>query len=709
MAAIASEFAGRFGLHRCGSLLGLLHDKGKEKIAFQNYIKRNSGYDPSAPFVGTDRKAHSYVGAMILNRPGYYLLSNIVAGHHRGLYNERQLEVELDKPFPEEVEMPPSLPPLDDTLYDLAKMLGKTNRNHMIRLLFSCLVDADRLDTERFMSPETFEKRSNGDNLASLLEKLESHLLKFERCPDTEVNRIRKEVQADCRKAAEWAPGLFSLTVPTGGGKTLSSVLWALLHAVSYGKRRLIVTIPHTSIVSQTAGILKDIFGEKNVVEHHGNVDYDEARDEDTAAMLATRNWDAPIVVTTNVQLLESMFSNKPGKCRKLHNIVGSVIIFDEAQALPTGFLQPIVDALQAYVGCFGCSILFSTASQPSLSGLHNANGSRNGFRGFADGLVREIIQQERNLSRRLRRVRLHMDNTRPLDYDEVADRLMKHPRVLCIVNTRQHAMEIFNRLTKDDGALTVHLSRNMCPAHIADRLEEIKEELSDGTRAVRVISTQLIEAGVDIDFPVVYRQLAGLDSILQASGRCNREGRLRSGDSYVFEIAGDKGFGYISQTCAATRALLDAKADIEDWFAPETIGRYFRQLYSRIDEFDAKKIGDKLHRKFNDIDYEEAASAFKLIENDGVSVAVPYGDGAHILKQLEATFGKDCFDSSLFRRLGSYTVEVSKRMITELVGKGVARAVTESLWAVDDVAQYDGATGILADSHWLDELIITQ
>lgn len=709
VAAIASEFAGRFGLPRCGSLLGILHDRGKEKTAFQNYIKRSSGYDPSAPAAGPDLKAHSYVGAMILNRPRYDLFSNIVAGHHRGLYNGRHLEVELKRPFPEEIEMPSDLPYPDDYLTPLAKKLGRDRRNHLIRLLFSCLVDADRLDTERFLSPETYDRRGHGDRLESLLEKLEAHLLKFGHCRESEVNRIRKEVQDDCRKAAEWAPGVFSLTVPTGGGKTLSSVLWALLHAVRYGKSRIVVAIPYTGIVAQTADILKGIFGEENVLEHHGNVDYDEADDKDTAARLATQNWDAPIIVTTNVQLLESMFSNKPGKCRKLHNLVDSVVIFDEAQALPTQVLQPIVEALQAYVDCFGVSILFSTASQPSLTGTYPGSTGQNGFRGFEEGTVREIIPPERNLSRRLKRVDLHFDDMRPLDYDEIAERLLKHPKVLCVVNSRRHAMEIFRRIAGDDKALTVHLSRNMCPAHISDKLSEVKEALKDDTSVVRVISTQLIEAGVDIDFPVVYRQLAGLDSILQASGRCNREGRLPSGDSYVFEIAGAKTPGYIARASSATRALLDIRSEIDDWFAPETIGMYFKQLYSRLDGFDTHDIGGMLHRKFKDIDYEDAAETFRLIENEGASVAVPYGDGAQILAQFEATAGNGYFDKSLFRKLGRYTVEIPRRMLDELVNKGVARAVTESLWAVDDVAQYDGNIGIRTESHWINELIIIE
>lgn len=299
---------------------------------------------------------------------------------------------------------------------------------------FSCLVDADRLDTERFMDVESWRKRGNSATLADLLPQLEAYMQKLQsNAADTKVNRIRQQVKEQCSRTSSSEKGFYSLTVPTGGGKTLSSLLWAMKHAVSHSMNRIIIAIPYTSIIVQTAGLLKEIFGEENVLEHHSNFDPDDIKDEENRekAKLATENWDYPIIVTTNVQLFESMFSNKTSDCRKLHNMANSILVLDEVQMLPTGFLRPIVDALKAYQEMFGVSVLFTTASQPVLSGLIEGTNPKADFKGIEH--IKEIIPEEFALHDQLRRVKLSIDDTGKT-YDEIAAKVSEYNKVLCIV-----------------------------------------------------------------------------------------------------------------------------------------------------------------------------------------------------------------------------------------------------------------------------------
>ena len=475
VANLAERFANEFGMGSWGRVLGLLHDKGKERKAFQDYIKKNSGYDSTIQY--PTEHTHAFVGGVIAKslygKTATDLLCNQIVSHHKGLHDYYEMDGILNKEIPlgvnQSVEKiglnkPPFAPDFKDF-------------NHLSRVLFSCLVDADYLDTELFMDEESARKRINDIKLESLLPLLETYIDNLQTSSaESEVNAIRRLVQERCVNTADMAKGFYSLTVPTGGGKTLSSLVWALKHAVHNGMKRIIIAIPYTSIIVQTASILKKIFGEDSVLEHHSNFDPQSVKKEFRhKAKLATENWDYPIVVTTNVQLFESMFSNKPSDCRKLHNIVNSVIILDEVQTLPTDYLQPIVDALKSYQRMFGISVLFTTASQPVLSGLIEGCKPRAAFKGIDN--IMEIIPKEYALHDRLRRVRLDIDNTGS-KYDEIANRLSRHDKVLCIVNTRNDAREIFKCLPKE--GLTIHLSRMMCPRHVSKAIHEIKQALSD-------------------------------------------------------------------------------------------------------------------------------------------------------------------------------------------------------------------------------------
>ena len=697
VAELAKQFASEFGMGNWGYVLGILHDKGKEKKEFQEYIQDVNGI-PGHKHWTKKGKAHAYVGALLAQ--GLYgkvattFFGNAICGHHAGLYDYFELEKMISSSdLPSEVQMQTDAIQLNKVKFTLTE----NQINHLVRVLFSCLVDADYLDTEKFMNVSSASQRGHHKKLSELLILLEDHFCKLNNnSEDSTVNVIRRCVQEQCIKMSSGENGFYSLTVPTGGGKTLSSLLWAMRHAVCNGQKRIIIAIPYTSIIVQTASVLKSIFGEENVLEHHSQFTIDSIIDKDIRlkAKLASENWDYPIVVTTNVQLFESMFSNKPSDCRKLHNIANSVIILDEVQTLPTDYLQPIVDALKSYQRMFGISVLFTTASQPVLSGLIEGCNPKAAFQGI-DGIT-EIIPKEYALHDRLRRVCLEIDNTGST-YDEIADRLSRHDKVLCIVNTRNDAREIFKRLPKE--GLTIHLSRMMCPRHVSKAIQEIKQALSDNSETViRVVATQLIEAGVDIDFPVVYRQEAGLDSILQAAGRCNREGKLDIATTYVFSLSEEhKLYGSIID---ANNARLNM-VNVNDWFAPETMTEYFRQLYCRKETFDKKDIKTLLYKP-TEMCFAEAAKGFRLIEETGKTVYVNMDDSLELVERLKS----DGITYSLMKQLSQYSVNIHERDFLKLWSYGAIEEVIEGIYVVNDRAQYDENIGLRLDNHWMNEIL---
>lgn len=431
-------------------------------------------------------------------------------------------------------------------------------------------------------------------------------------------------------------------------------------------------------------------------MEHHSNFnpdDLDEIVRE--KVKLATENWDYPIIVTTNVQLFESMFSNKPSDCRKLHNIVNSVIILDEVQTLPTDFLQPIVDAMKAYQKMFGVSILFTTASQPVLSGLIEGANPKTKFSGIEN--ITEIIPLEFKLYDKLRRVKLDFDN-KGKTYDEIVSEISEYDKVLCIVNTRIDAKEIFDRLP--DIGIKLHLSRMMCPDHISKTINKIKSLLkSESHPVVRVVATQLVEAGVDIDFPVVFRQESGLDSILQAAGRCNREGKISIGHTFVFSLSAEKRmlFGAIKD---ANNARMNLPVN-SDWFAPSVMESYFKQLYSRTNTFDKKDIKHYLYNP-NELCFEQASNAFKLIDDDSVNIVVNWENSMELIEKV----ANNGLTYSLVRQLAKYTVGIHRPDFDKLVKYGAIEDIIEGLYILPDKKYYDSDTGLRLDNHWMNEVL---
>jgi len=563
-----------------------------------------------------------------------------------------------------------------------------------VRMLFSCLVDADFLDTEAYMNPDKAAGREGWPDIATLLAQFDRHMADLAaKAQPSKVNRLRAEILSQCRDKAMGAPGLFSLTVPTGGGKTLSSLAFALEHAKKYGKRRVIHVIPYTSIIEQTADIFRGIFGEA-VIEHHSNAEADPDK-ENSKSRLACENWDAPIVVTTNVQFFESLFAARTSRCRKLHNIVDAVVVLDEAQLLPPEFLQPILDVLNLLTAHYGVTVVLSTATQPALSTREYFDSNQN-IAGLDN--VREIVADPDTLYRALERVnvRLPADMHAPTDWDSLAAELSGKESALAIVNRRNDARELWQRMPEG----TLHLSALMCGAHRSQVIASIKARLTAGI-PTRVISTQLVEAGVDVDFPVVYRALAGLDSIAQAAGRCNREGRLAKGEVVVFIAPKPAPPGLLRKGEDACRSVLHG---IESNPLERALfARYFEQLYRacNLDEHDITGLL-KVDGSSLAVNFRSAAEKFKLIQDeDSAPVVVLYrgldGTDDAIDKWL-ATLRKDGPQRWLMRKLQRYTVNIHRREAMKLLEQGDVEEVMPGLFVQVSDWLYDPVLGLNPD-----------
>jgi CRISPR-associated endonuclease/helicase Cas3 len=728
VATRADEFARCFGASDWARLAGLWHDLGKYAPDFQHYIRDASGYEREQAHIedgrGEDGKSrqrvdHSAAGAIhAVDRLGTagIVIANLIAAHHAGLYDRTDLERRLQSR--DRLDLALSATIASDVLDTgsapaLAVPGGASTPGAYalwLRMLFSCLVDADFLDTEHFMDEGAKAgHRADFPALPMLKAALDRHLtvLAQQSEPPTAVNRLRAQVLADCRRAAIERPGLFSLTVPTGGGKTLSSLAFALDHAAAHGKCRVIYVIPYTSIIEQTAKVFRDVLGDA-VVEHHSNADA--AGDEGTSkSRLASENWDAPVIVTTNVQFFESLFAARTSHCRKLHNIVDSVVVLDEAQLLPPAFLQPILDVLNLLARHYGVTVLLCTATQPALGTKRYFDGR--GMRGLDD--VREIMPDPAALYAALKRVEVALpeDFHTRRSWVDVAQELAAHDDVLAIVNRRADARELHGRLP--DGAL--HLSGLMCAAHRSDIIDTIKQRLESRRRGkdmqpVRVVSTQLVEAGVDIDFPVVYRALAGLDSIAQAAGRCNREGRLRDSDGqpqlgqvvvFVPETAAPPGL--LRQGEQATISLLTGH--VGDPLDHHLFDDYFTQLYRGCD-LDEKHIGDELDpHKYRPgmLNLRSASDKFTLIDNEESgyrSVYVPYRRDAadEEFGIWVATLRKEGVQRWLLRKLQRYSVNLPGRQFDQLLRRGDLDEVKPGIFVLKSDAQYDKCLGLLLD-----------
>ncbi|MBI3757477.1 MAG: CRISPR-associated helicase Cas3' [Deltaproteobacteria bacterium] len=696
----AEECARYFGGGDWAKVAGLWHDLGKYSAEFQRRIKSVSGYDPDAHLEGqVGRVDHSTAGAQhAVKQFGVYgrILAYLIAGHHAGLPDWHTsetggaaLNARLDDKNHLERALSQSIPPeILSQSKPSGPLLGKSEGFALwVRILFSCLVDADFLDTEAFMDEDKAEQRTGAPVIQELLSRFNAYMEeKFADAPSTIVNRVRAEVLRQCRDKAHEAPGLFSLTVPTGGGKTLSSLAFALEHAVHNGKRRVIYAVPYTSIIEQTANIFRDIFPDA-VIEHHSNLDPDK---ETVKSRLATENWDAPLIVTTNVQFFESLFAAKTSRCRKLHNIVNSVVVLDEAQLLPPEFLQPILDVMNLLVRHYGVTFVLSTATQPALGTLHT-------FQRTIRGLdhVRELIDDPDALYRNLERVTVAMppDLHQAQDWDDIAQQVQQHPSVLAVVNSRADARELHRRMPKG----TLHLSALMCGEHRSRVIADIKQRLLAG-EAVRVVSTQVVEAGVDVDFPVVYRALAGLDSIAQAAGRCNREGELERGQVVVFVPPKPAPIGPLRRAAETTVSLLTGMSDHP--LTRSLFRSYFEHFYVRAPSLDKHEIATLLKPDGQGVDqlkvqFRTAAQRFQLIDESGYrSVIARYGDSPALIGRLH----KEGPERWLMRKLQRYTVSLPEYQFQKLLSNGDLQEVYPGMFAQTSEVLYHPDLGVLVD-----------
>lgn len=693
-AGLASEFAKVFGEEQMGQLLGLAHDIGKYTVGFQNRLN------------GGPKVDHSSAGAFEVRKQKQFQASFCISGHHGGIPNvggrgdtDEQSTwcgrmarvqaggVENYAGFLKEVNLP-QIP---------ARQISGKNiaaECFFIRMLFSCLVDADYLDTERFMDGmDNGQKKSGWVNPADM-EELDRRLQDYISGwfpPHNELNRLRCEILETCiSKGKEEKPGLFSLTVPTGGGKTVASLAFALRHAREHRKKRIIYVIPYTSIIEQTGEIFRNILGEENVLEHHSGVVYEDTggvSDETIRKIKATENWDMPVIVTTAVQFFESLYSNKPSKCRKLHNMADSVIIFDEAQMLPIPYLRPCVHAIAQLVERYNVSAVLCTATQPALEGIFKKYLSEYSIKELCPEIVRknEIFR------------RVTFCKAGKLTWEELGERLEKEKQVLCIVNSRKNAGQIYQML-KGDGVF--HLSTLMYPEHRRKVLGEIRKRLAVGEDC-KVISTSLIEAGVDVDFPSVFREEAGLDSILQAAGRCNREGKRSKEESIVTVFqAESRPPQLFAIPIGAARSVLGHREDIA---SEEAMHEYFSELLDLKGEEaqDRKQILKRM--ECGDFPFKSIAEDFKLIENDVKTIYIPKEENQTLISRLRQ--GERT--KELFRELGQYGVSVYKQHYEALYQAGDIEILDDEAILLVNGNLYSEETGLSLDADFGKALFI--
>lgn len=675
---LAVSFAAGFHGEADASLAALAHDIGKASMEFREHIL----HPELAMCVD-----HSTSGAQVVskNLPAAF----VVAGHHSGLPDGGNLRTDTPddvtlagrlkrrglpdcSAWEQWLSLPPGGPP------PFVKGAGPMVTQFYIRMLYSCLVDADYLDTERFMNPSV--SRPAGWDLRELEQRLHAHTVAFYP-PKGELNSLRCDVLEQCQQAGDYPKGLYTLTIPTGGGKTLSSLAFALRHAVHHGMDRVIYVVPYTSIIDQTARIFRGIFGDEIVLEHHSGVIYDDTETDQKLA-LASENWDMPIVVTTAVQFFESLYANRSSKCRKLHNISNAVLIFDEAQMIPIPFLQPCVFSIAELIRHYGATALLCTATQPALEYYFRQYGLT----------TQELYPESERLFSALQRTCFERLGT--LSVQELSNQLQCCQQVLCVVNRRKDAAVLCATLPREGRYCLTTL---LCPADRKRLLDEIRHRLTDGL-SCRVVSTSLIEAGVDVDFPRAFRELAGLDSILQTAGRCNREAKRPLEESLVtvFTLQ-DKPPRMIAQNVDAARRTIKRHAA---FYEPEAISEYFHFLrgLKGQDALDQYRIVDSFERGLNGcgLPFAKVAERFHLIDSGTHTVYIPLDEAVPLIEQLRS--GQ--VSRELFRKLGQYGVALYPEQFQKLLDAGVLICLPSGDGILEDISFYDPVYGLQPDAE---------
>lgn len=689
-AELAGEFAEAFGCRNWGYGCGYIHDIGKYSEKFQKRLHGGAITD------------HATAGAKELYQRKNYIGAYCVAGHHSGLLDggssadgggeatllgRMKKDLEDYQVYEKDIKIPEfTNPPL--------KQLGKGgfSLSFFIRMLFSCLVDADYIDTENFMS-DGLVKRGVYDEIEVLHNRLMNHINPWLLNDDAStVNGRRTAILKACLKQGENKPGIYQLTVPTGGGKTVSSLAFALQHAKIHQKKHIIYVIPYTSIIEQNAKVFKDILGSQNVLEDHCNVVYD-SQDELNPVQLASENWDIPVIVTTNVQFFESLYSNKSSRCRKLHNISNSIIIFDEAQMLPAKYLLPCIQAISELVYNYGSTAVICTATQPDLS------------RFFPKQLeVREICPNVQEQYEFFRRTVLEQKGQ--ITEEELIALLRKERQVLCILNSRKRVQRVFEALKAEEGVY--HLSTFMYPIHRKRILGEIRSQLAAG-KPCRLISTSLVEAGVDFDFPGVYRELAGIDSVIQAAGRCNREGKQKKEDciTTVFTMEQSEDICLPQELKLPISIAGQISEQHKDIASLQAIEDYFKRLYYLKGEgLDAKDIISQLEQGARSclFPFATIASQFHLIENDTKTILIDKeSEGAAIVERIQ----RGEHSRHLVREAGQYCVNIYQKDFENLNGAGRLKPIGLDFYVLRNQEQYDEEQGLLIQAERGDALFL--
>ena len=685
VADLAGEFARPFGGGDAAYYAGLWHDLGKFNPLFQRYLTGESSRGPDHKAAGT-RVACQHIGRCGL----------LVQGHHGGLRASRDLSGWLEEKGSESavdraLELAraaiPNLEPEGRLELPEFAARDRVSAELWLRMVFSALVDADFLDTEGHFNPGQATMRETEHDVRHIWERFQQRHQDHARRASGPVDEIREEIYQACLEAAEHSPGLFRLTVPTGGGKTLSAMGFALRHASIHGLKRVVVAVPFTSITQQTAAVYREFLEEHlggepaTVLEHHSMAESSDEEEYDSRqvrARLAAENWDAPVVVTTTVQLFHSLFSNRTSATRKLHRLANSVIVLDEAQSLPPRLLDPILDVLRQLTENYGTSVVLSTATQPAFEII----------KPFRDMVATEMVPDYPRHFRALQRVRYEWKTDPALSWTQVADIMRESPQALAVVNTKKDALALLETL---DDADALHLSTLLCGRHRQRVIQEVRRRLDQG-EVCRVVSTQVVEAGVDLDFPLVLRAIGPLDSIIQAAGRCNRAGNLDLGRVVVFqpEDGSASPFGSYRIATAITRDMLNAGSlDLDD---PETVADFFGQLYQFVDS-----DGAVIQSRRESFDYPEVAARFRMIEDETLDTVVTgYGAPAErrrivdLVGQLRdgTTEGR-----SIMRALQPWMVPIYRSQAADMVRAGLLLEVVPGLY--EWRGEYRAVTGV--------------
>ena len=663
-------------------LCGLLHDLGKYTKAFQRRVNGDN----------VKPVEHARYGAQELSgkKPTGYLpmVEYCIAGHHSGLHdggtradNEDAATLhglmkrhrEDYSAFKNEIDY--TMP--EDRLPEIMK--GCKTKEEIIELyafltryLFSCLTDADFIDTERFFSPDT-DRGLDGD-FEKALELLNKKLASFR--PKTELQKARGALQNQVYESLREKADVYFMDMPTGSGKTLCSLKAALEKAISEKKKRIIYIIPYVSIIEQTAEVFEDILGDAlPVLQHHSNYDFDldDGEDETTSDKLkrACENWDAGLIVTTNIQFFESLYHYKGSRLRKLHNLADSVVVFDEFHTLPIGYIQPCLRAVGYITKYLGATALIMSATMPDYSEL---------MREYLPGCKAVSAVRDKSLFPAFEKCRYSFAGE--ISLDEAAAMAEGKGSVLIVVNSRKTAKELFN-ICRRNREKVYHLSTHMTPAHRTRVIVDIRKSLEAGEDTV-VVSTSLIEAGVDLDFNTVMRENSGLDSVIQAGGRCNREGKRSLGEVIVFETG--RAYGDIAKKANMTRSLF---REFDNVASEECVKEYYRRLFAAgadaIKHNSISAMAEVL--RVDAIPFRSYAGQFGLIDNETVGILIPDGENAGLVKNIERLENGVL---SVKRKLQKYCASVRHYEFKKMVEMGIVEQLPGGVWVLTNTAYYD-------------------